>query len=86
MNKKLFDPEKVEQLIQDMLRHVPPAFGELREELQQNFRACIESFLNKMDLVSREEYDIQTALLAKLRKRVQDLEKRLDEIDPQDSK
>lgn len=76
--KKLFDPQKLDELVREVFSNMPPAFSELREECERNFRAGMESCLQKMNLVSREEYDVQTALLDKLRQRVRDLEQRLD--------
>ncbi len=66
-------------MAREVFRNMPPALGELREECERNFRASMESFLQRMNLVSREEYDIQTAVLEKLRRRVAELEQRLDQ-------
>lgn len=78
MKETYFDPQKLDEFVDSVFRNMPSAFGEIREECQRNFRANIESLLQKMDLVSREEYDIQTALLEKLRSRVEELEQRID--------
>lgn len=77
--KRLFDSEKLDRLVREVFRNIPPGLGELREECERNFRVSMESFLQRMNLVSREEYDIQTAVLEKLRQRVAELEQRLDQ-------
>ena len=82
--KRLFDSERLDEFARDVFRNMPPAFSELREECERNFRASLESFLHKMNLVSREEYDIQTAVLEKLRQRVHDLEQRLNKQESDD--
>ncbi len=71
--------EKIEEFIRQLVRQLPPAFSSLREELADHLRAGIEPLLHKMNLVSREEYDIQVALLERLRKRVAELERLLDQ-------
>ncbi len=70
--------EKIEEFIRELLQKLPPAFSNVRGELAEHIRAGIEPLLHKMNLVSREEYDIQVALLERLRKRVSELERRLE--------
>ena len=70
--------EKIEEFIRQLVRKLPPAVSNVREELVVHLRAGLEPLLQKMDLVSREEYEVQVALLERLRKRVAELEKQLD--------
>ena len=79
MKNKFFDTRKLDELTDEVFEKMPPALNELRDEMRLNFRACIESFLDKMNLVSREEYDVQMAVLDKLKKRIAELESRIDE-------
>ena len=71
--------EKIEEFIRQLVENLPPALSGLREELAEHLRAGLEPLLHKMNLVSREEYDIQVVLLERLRKRVAELEQRLDQ-------
>ncbi len=71
------DPETISRFIKDLVAGLPPLATELRDEFERNARASLESLLQKMNLVSREEYDIQVALLERLRLRVTELERRL---------
>lgn len=73
--------EKIEEFIRELLQKLPPAFSNVRDELAEHLRAGLEPLLHKMNLVSREEYDIQVALLERLRKRVAELERRLNRQD-----
>ncbi len=75
---------KIEEFIRQLVRDLPPALAGMREELAEHLRAGLEPLLQKMNLVSREEYDIQVALLERLRKRVAELEQRLDQQDRAD--
>ncbi len=76
--------EKIEEFIKQLVQKLPPAFANMREELTEQLRAGLEPLLHKMNLVSREEYDIQVELLERLRKRVAELEQRLDRDKKQD--
>ena len=71
------DPETIAQFVKDLAAGLPPLATELRDEFERNARAGLESLLQRMDLVSREEYDVQVALLERLRLRVDELERQL---------
>lgn len=73
--------EEINRLVQEILKELPPFVGEARKEVEQSIRLGLETLLKKMDLVSREEYDAQVALLHRLSKQVADLEKRIAEIE-----
>ena len=54
---------------------------ELREGLDKNVKTATQAALGKMDLVTREEFDIQCKLLTRSRQRLEDLSQQLDEIE-----
>ena len=51
-----------------------------QEELQQTFRSALQSGLSKLDLVTREEFDVQRAVLLRTREKLDALEQRLAEL------
>ena len=53
----------------------------MREDLENNFRAVLRSSLSKLDLVTREEFEVQEAVLAKTRDKLEALEARLKELE-----
>ena len=77
-------PEKIENCVKEILENLPQGLVETRAELKKLLGAGLDSALQQMNLVSREEYDIQTRLLERLRKRVMELEERLTEYERQD--
>jgi BMFP domain-containing protein YqiC len=50
----------------------------MKEDLEQQFRALLQSQLRKLDMVSREEFDAQTAVLERTREKLDTLEKQLE--------
>lgn len=73
---------KTLQELSDRLAAVlPPGLGRVREELRDNFRAVLQSRLAELDLVTREQFEVQQALLAKSRSRLEALEKRLSALE-----
>ena len=51
------------------------------KDLEKNFRAMLSSTLPKLDLVTREEYDVQARLLARAREKLAALEARVAELE-----
>lgn len=52
-------------------------------EVEKNARALLGSFFSRLDLVSREEFDIQSQVLLRTREKLKTLEARLDEMEKQ---
>jgi len=55
------------------------------KDIEQNLRAGVTSMLGKLDMVSREEFDVQTEVLARTRAKLAQLEARLTELEKQQS-
>jgi BMFP domain-containing protein YqiC len=55
----------------------------MREDLEQNFRSVLRGGLEKLDLVTREEFDVQVAVLARTREKLEKLEALLAELEQQ---
>ena len=72
-----FDPKSLEELARKLAEAVPPGLAALRSDLEQNFKAVLQSGLAKLDLVTRQEFDIQSAVLRRSRERLEELEKRI---------
>lgn len=56
---------------------LPAAGGNLGADVRKNLRAVLTSTLARMDLVTREEFDVQTAVLTRTRERLEDLERQI---------
>ena len=52
-----------------------------KQDMEKNMRAILESSFQKMNLVSREEFDVQTALLAKTQQRLNELEQQIKQLE-----
>jgi hypothetical protein len=73
----------LEDLAARLARVVPAGIGGLRAELEENFRTVLRSQLERLDLVSRERFDVQAELLVRTQKRLAALEKRLKALEDQ---
>ncbi len=72
-----FDPKSLEELARKLADAVPPGLAALRDDLERNFRVVLQSGLAKLDLVTRQEFDIQAAVLRRSREQLEELERRI---------
>lgn len=59
----------------------PETPGLLKQDLEKNIRSVLEGVFNRLDLVTREEFDIQTRVLARCRERIVALEKIIESME-----
>lgn len=78
-----------QQVIGDLARRlaeaVPPGVRALQADLERNFQSVLQSAFAKLDLVTREEFDIQSKVLARTRERLAALEARIAELEQRQS-
>ena len=75
------DKDNVEQLARKLVDSVPDGLKSMRAELEETFRSVLSTGLNKLDLVTREEFEVQEAVLARTREKLEALEARLAELE-----
>jgi BMFP domain-containing protein YqiC len=61
--------------------NMPRGFQALQDDMQRNLRAGLESALGKLNLVTREEFEVQQAVLARTREKLKALEARIAELE-----
>jgi len=71
------ESRQLEELAARLARVLPPGLRGLRSELEDNFRAVLRANLDRLELVSRERFDVQAELLARTQARLAELERRL---------
>lgn len=72
--------ETIDQLARKLAAAVPQGLKSVRLDLEENFRAVLTSGLSRMDLVTREEFAVQEAVLQRTREKLEALEKRLQAL------
>jgi BMFP domain-containing protein YqiC len=75
------DKESIDQLARRLANAVPQGLKSVGEDLEQNFRSLLTSGISKLDLVTREEFEVQQAVLAKTRQTLETLEGRLETLE-----
>jgi BMFP domain-containing protein YqiC len=79
----MLDPKQLDDLAQRLAISLPKGVQTLRDDLARNLRASLEAGLTRLDLVSREEFDVQAAVLARTRDKLSRLEARVAELESQ---
>jgi hypothetical protein len=74
----MIDPGKVEQVLDSLRQAMPGGFA---REAEKNLRAALTAALARLNLVTREELDVQTEVLARTRARLETLEQQVAELE-----
>lgn len=69
--------QSIDELAQRLAALVPPGLAQAREDLTATFRATLQSGLRNLDLVTREEFDVQRCVLLRTREKIEQLEQQL---------
>jgi BMFP domain-containing protein YqiC len=77
----MFDPKSIDDIASRLAGAIPPGLNNLKEDLEKTFHAILQGALGKLDLVTREEFEVQKMVLAKTRSKLEDLEKRVTEME-----
>lgn len=72
---------QLDELARKLSALVPEPVRHIQEDMEKNMRGLLESGLQKMNLVTREEFDIQTAVLQRTRQKLEIMEQRLAKLE-----
>ena len=81
----MIDLNHIDDLARRLSGLVPPGLRESREELQENFKAVLQSGLARLDLVTREEFEVQRAVLLRTREKLEQLQAVVAELEARQS-
>ncbi len=77
----MIDMNKANEFVQNVVDLMPEGLKNLPKEVQKNLRSAIQMVFSKMDLVTREEFDVQTKVLERSRQKLERLEKKVAELE-----
>ena len=73
--------ETIDKLAKTLAETLPDGLRSMGDDIERNFRAVLQSGIDKLDLVTREEFEVQQAVLAKTRQKLEALEARLGSLE-----
>lgn len=69
----------IDRLMSDISRRLPTDLGGLRSEVEKNVRGVVAEAVSRLDLITREEFDIQQQVLLRTREKLEALERQVKE-------
>lgn len=75
------DKNFLSDLANRLSKVLPDNVQKMQKDVEKNFHVVLQSAFNKMDLVTRDEFDAQTKVLARSRKKIDDLESKVKTLE-----
>ena len=79
----MIDPKTLDDMALRLSQLMPESLNQFQGDIEKNLKSGLQGVLQKMDLVTREEYEVQTALLQRSRERLATLEARIKALEEQ---
>ena len=70
------ESNKIKELIEGILNILPQNTQDMKDDVKNNIKILLNDYLRKIDVVTREEFDVQKEVLLKTRKKLDDLEEK----------
>ena len=85
MVRTMLEPRFFDDLARRLANALPTGVKEFQEDVEKNLRAVLQASLSKLDLVTREEFDVQARVLARTREKLDKLEKTITALEKMQS-
>lgn len=76
----MFDPKQFDEIASKLFAALPTSLQTFEKEIQQKFKEVLQATFTRMDLITREEFDIQCKVLARTREKLEHLEAQVEEL------
>jgi BMFP domain-containing protein YqiC len=77
----MFNAKKIEEIAKQVTDAIPPKFKDIANDIEEKTKMVLQRKLSQLDVVSREEFDVQTQVLLKTREKLAEIENKLAEIE-----
>ncbi|MDH2997594.1 hypothetical protein A1D22_07670 [Pasteurellaceae bacterium LFhippo2] len=76
----MLNPKNLESIAQQLHNALPQGIKDIGNDIEDKFKQVLQAQLAKLDVVTREEFDVQSQVLLRTREKLNELEKRLDAL------
>lgn len=73
----MVSPENISQLAEKLVKSIPPGAKRLPQDLKKTFQYALQDALQKMDLVTQEEFEVANKVLARTREKLEKMEQQV---------
>jgi len=77
----MINAKKIEEIAKQVTESIPPSLKNLANDLEDKTKTVLQRKLSQLDVVSREEFDVQTQVLIKTREKIAELEAKMAELE-----
>jgi BMFP domain-containing protein YqiC len=77
----MLNPKFIDDLARQISDSIPTGVKGLQADVQKNIRTLLQGAFAKLDLVTREEFDVQSKVLARTREKLEALERQVTELE-----
>lgn len=77
----MLNAKKIEEIAKQVTESIPPGLKSMASDFEDKAKSVLQSKLSQLDVVSREEFDVQTQVLIKTRAKISELETKLAELE-----
>ncbi len=76
----MFDPKQFDEIASKLFAALPTSLQNFENEIQQKFKEVLQMAFTRMDLITREEFDVQCKVLARTREKLEQLQEQVQEL------
>lgn len=76
----MFDPKQFDEVAKKLFAALPTSLQNIEKDIQQKFKEILQSAFAHMDLVTRDEFDVQVKVLARTREKLEQIQKQVAEL------
>ena len=76
----MFDTKQFDDLAQMLFATLPTSLQNIENDIQQKFKEVLQATFARMDLITRDEFDVQCKVLTRTREKLEQLQKQVDEL------
>jgi len=77
----MLDPKRLDELARRFTENLPSGMKDMQQEVEKNARSAMQTTFSRMELVTREEFDAQSKVLARTREKLEAMEARVAELE-----
>lgn len=77
----MFNAKKIEDIAKQVSEAIPPGLKTIAHDIEDKTKVVLQKKLSQLDVVTREEFDVQTQVLIKTREKLAQLEAKVAELE-----
>jgi len=79
----MLDARVFDDISKSLGKLLPPGVSDMKDDFERNAKSAVQGALGNLDLVTREEFDVQTEVLRRTRQQLKELEARIRDLEPE---